>query len=556
MTLQKKLKPIFYVGLLCCLFFISCHNFYKATKTPAATASEKATVIDSLHLQNRYFVLRSGSQAYAMTNVSLSSDQQMLNATLDVLPENHQFHLVKGRKGKMQYKKSDASELMVLSEVHFFIPPDTSVALGKYVLDLNKVQKLEIIEKDKKRTTNSYVIGTIGYTVGVFVLVSIIVAALKSSCPFVSAYDGNNFSLQGEIYGGAIYPQLARNDYMPLKMEPLPDGSLQLKISNELKEHQFTDIAELWVVTHHKADKVLTDEKGNLYTVKDPQPPIEISLNQKVKSISSLNQPGDNSFLYMDDTMALNATNDVVIKFNKPATARKAKLILSLKNSYFLDLLYGELAKGFGKYYSSYTKKQQKKPAAELIQWTKDQQIPLTVSVKTTSGWKNISALTTIGPLATREVVVPVELPQSEETVTEIKLSSGFMFWEIDYAAIDYSDESIVDLEKINPSNVLDESGKSWLKELQHEDGLYLSQPAIGNVATITYRARPLKDQLKTRTYILHSKGYYEHIRDFKTKPDLAFLKQFKQPNAFPLFGVSVYKKINAENRRVMAKSN
>ena len=48
----------------------------------------------------------------------------------------------------------------------------------------------------------------------------------------------------------------------------------------------------------------------------------------------------------MDDTTPVNAGNDVVMKFTKPVAAKNAKLLLSLKNSYFLDLLYGELAKG------------------------------------------------------------------------------------------------------------------------------------------------------------------------------------------------------------------
>lgn len=556
MSLQKKSKLLLQAVLFFCLFFTSCHNFYKATNPVAATVADKVTVIDSLKLQNRYFVLRSGSQAYAMTNVSLSSDQQMLHATLDILPESHQFHLVNGRRGKMQYKKSEPKDLMVLNEVHFFIPPDSTVVPGKYVLNLNKVQKLEIIEKDKKRTSNSYVIGSIGYAAGVFVLVSIIVAALKSSCPFVSAYDGNNFSLQGEIYGGAIYPQLARHDFMPLTMQPLHDGSLQLKISNELQEHQFTDMAELWVVTHDKKDKVLADEKGNLFVINDPQPPMEITLNQKPMSTSSLKHGGDNSFLYMDDTMALNAANDVVIKFNKPAKEQEAKLILSLKNSYFLDLLYGELAKGFGNYYSTYIKQQQKKPAAELLQWVKDQKIPLEISIKTNQGWKRIADLTTIGPLATREIVVPIMLPIDGASYTEIKLSSGFMFWEIDYAAIDYSEGNNFIIQKLGPSKATDEAGKNVMPFLQKEDAFYLSQLSIGNTATIVYKTDELKDDSKTRTYILHSKGYYEHIRNFSGKPNIVFLNQFTRPGAFPLFGLGLYKKMNKQALAAMAKNN
>jgi hypothetical protein len=54
----------------------------------------------------------------------------------------------------------------------------------------------------------------------------------------------------------------------------------------------------------------------------------------------------------------------------------------------------------------------------------------------------------------------------------------------------------------------------------------------------------------------LHTKGYYEHIRDFKNAPDFGFLNQFKNPGAFPQFGMRLYKKISAQNLTSLASSN
>ena len=262
----------------------------------------------------------------------------------------------------MKYEANSTMGTMLLNEVHFQIPPDSTAVIGPYTLQLDKIQRIEVIEKDKKRTTNSYVIGAFCYTLGAIALTAIIVAATKSSCPFVSAYTGNEFTLQGEIYGGAIYPQMVRHDYMPLIMQPLTDGSLQVKISNELHEHQYTDMADLWVITHDKNSKVLADEKGNLYNITDPQLPTNCLLNGKKDATAALQKAGDNYLMYMDDSTALNATNEAILKFTRPVAAKQGKLILSLKNSYFLDLLYGELAKGFGTYYTTYSEQQRKKP--------------------------------------------------------------------------------------------------------------------------------------------------------------------------------------------------
>ncbi|CAN5595239.1 hypothetical protein BH11BAC5_BH11BAC5_24960 [soil metagenome] len=556
MVPSKKSIDTFLLALVITVVLTACHNYYKLSLLQRKSSEATASAIDSLRLSERYFILRNGSDAYYMKNAVLSSDQTSIECTLDTVPFYHQVYLQKGKSGNLKYHPGNEIESFVLNEVHFQIPFDKTAALGPYTLQLNQVQRIEVIEKDRNRTTGSYVAGAIGYTLGVLAVVSIIVVATKSSCPFVSAYANGGFSLQGEIYGGAIYPQMARHDYMPLQMDPLSDGSLQVKISNELHENQYTDQAELWMITHDKNSKVLADEKGNLYNISDPQPLINCLLNGKKDMTAALKNADDNYLMYMDDSTTLNATNEAVLNFRKPVAAKKGKLILSLKNSYFLDLLYGELAKGFGSYYNTYITQQRKKTLAELVQWTRDQQIPLQVSLKTASGWKKISEVTTIGPLATRRIVVPVDFSDNAEPFTAIKLSSGFMFWEIDYAAMDFTEDNNFTVQKLAPSEATDELGKNVSPDLEKEDAIYLSQPSIGNVATIVYKASPLTDATKSRTYILHSKGYYEHIRDFKNPPNIAFLNQFKKANALPLFGVSLYKKMAAQNNLSLTASH
>jgi hypothetical protein len=536
--------------LLC--FFLSCKNFYMAVNP---SKGSKGASVDSLKNLNRYFILRSGGQAFYLKNMTLSDDRKILTATPDTLAPNHKLHLVNGRNGKQQYKKYNELEIAVLNEVHFYAPTVQAKVGESFQLPLDQVQKIEVIEKDRKRTTNSYVIGAIGYTLGAFVVAAIIVAATKSSCPFVSAYDGTDFALQGEIYGGAIYPQMARHDYLPLKMAPLADGSLQLKITNELKEKQYTDIAKLLVIKHSPSTRMMVDEAGQLYSVGSPVSAEKAVLSNGRNLLQALQKDGDNAIAYMDDTASSDASNSITLNFPNKKTTDEAKLVLTLKNSYWLDQLYGELAKGFGKYYSTYIKKQAKKPAAELVRWTRDQQIPLTVSIQTDHGWKQLAELSTIGPLANRNTVIPVDLSGINDKQITIRLSSGFQFWEIDYAGLDFTPANAYSVEKLDPVQATDETDKNVLTALQKEDGIYLEQPQIGNSATVVYKPKSLGDASKSYTYILHTKGYYQHIREFTNKPDVGFLKQFTKPNAFPLYGKLLYKKLEKESLRLMAST-
>lgn len=535
------------------ILFVACHNYYMATPAPSKTAKLAYASTDSLYKLNRYLILRAGGNAYYISSIKLSEDQKTAACILDTLAPEHKLHLVNGRKGKMQYNKKDANDLLILSEVHIHIPQDNIVSPGSYTLQLDKVNKIEVIEKDKKRTTNSYVVGAVGYTLGAMAVAAVIIAATKSSCPFVSAYNQKDFSLQGEIYGGAIYPQLARHDFMPLKMSSLADGSFQVKISNELKERQYTDMADLWVITHEANTKVLADDAGNLYSISHPQSPVTAIFENKKDVTAALSKADDNSLLYFDDTTSASATNEVVIRFNKKAVDQKGKLILSLKNSYWLDYLYGKLVERLGTYYTTYMAQQKKKTATELLKWVNEQHIPLTVFVKTNKGWQKIKDLTTIGPLATREIVVPVDCAAITGNEVEIKLSSGFMFWEIDYAAMDFSADDNFTTQKLSPIKATDEQGRDVKSLLEAEDGQDLEQPQIGNVATLIYQARPPASTSQTQSFIFHSKGYYEHIREFSGKPDFAFLEKFTQPGVFAAYGKEMYKKVRTSGLQMLA---
>jgi hypothetical protein len=547
MAYIPKLRTLL-IPLLVLAISTSCHNYYQAT-----TKTKDPAVIDSLNIANRDFILRNGNKAYYMKIGAMSEDRKTVKVTLDSLSFIHQVYVNNGPKRNLKYKKT--SQQGVLNEVHFYIPYDSTIQIpSSYTLALDKVQKIEVIEKDKKRTTNSYVIGAIGYIIGAIVVAAIIIAATKSSCPFVSADDGNSFSLQGEIYGGAIYPQLARHDYLPLKLAPSGRGSYRIKISNELKEIQYTDMAELWVVTHKPGTKVLAGANGNLYSIAEPQAPLEATFRHRNDALKNISEANDLRLQYFDDTASRDGLNELNVTFKKPREAQKAKLLLTVKNSYFLDYLYGELAKGFGSYYATYMRKQHKKTAAELLKWVREQKLPLEISIKTAGSWKKVSELTTIGPLTTREVVVPLDLSGINSKEVELRLSSGFMFWEIDAMAIDYSSNTDFTVDKLPLSQATDETGKDIISLLNREDGQYLEQPEIGNVATLEYKAGRQQEGM-SYSFIFHTKGYYQHIRNFTGKADVKFLKQFTKPNAFPLYGMERYKQQHQANPLLFASN-
>ncbi len=174
MSFYKQLSYYSFTAICIILFLTSCNTYYKAVQTSVDNTAQKALVIDSLKLQNRYFILLKGSQAFCMKDISLDAKQQTLKCILDTIPPYHQLYLSNKNTGKFNYYKADPLSSTVLSETLIYIRSDTTAVLGQYSLQLNNIQKIEIIEKDKKRTTKSSVMVLTSLAAGLALLIYLI----------------------------------------------------------------------------------------------------------------------------------------------------------------------------------------------------------------------------------------------------------------------------------------------------------------------------------------------------------------------------------------------
>lgn len=162
----------------------SCSNYYQAI-----TASEPTNAAGFKDFQDssKYYILRNGSEAFGMKNISISSDRKNVHCTLEELPINHKLHVTNGAGGKMRYNTkrfTDEDETGVLNEVHIYLVPGSKPETGAYTLALENIQKAEIIEKDKIKTRKSHAMGA-GITIGASLVVLALIAAIAASSSFI-----------------------------------------------------------------------------------------------------------------------------------------------------------------------------------------------------------------------------------------------------------------------------------------------------------------------------------------------------------------------------------
>jgi hypothetical protein len=539
--LSSLKKVLFLTGVVALL--LACH-YYKPVNKYNPGSNPK--IFDSL--MQKTFIIHSERGIFMLRSMQLFPEREELSGILSDVPEYHKMYL-NDKSGKYKYT---VKAPQVLQEVHVFTKLDSSARIDQNIaIPFKDITRLEVIERDKGKSTGVTILAVVGITIGTMAIVTAIAAALKESCPFISVYDGNEYVLQGETFGGAIYPSLAREDFVPLPSAAI-GSEVKVMVSNELKERQFTDFANLLLAEHAPGQQVLSTPGGNLMLVANAVVPKMAILNNS-RNMLQMVKDLDNTPCAFNDTSAGTPVNRLVMTFDKPSGSKKLGLQLSMRNSYWLEYTFQELTRHFGDRYNQWVEQQKQKPGEQIIQWQESQHMPLTISIKSGDAWKEIMKIKTIGPLMNRDLIIPLDQLPGNAADIEVAFSTGFMFWEVDQvriAEIEPLPESSI--RYLKPSAAVDESGKNVMNPLREKDSKFLEQPEPGKRAYITYKV-PDFSPSKAYSAFLHSSGYYEPIRDYQGPADIGFLNRMREPGAFTAFSMNEYKRV-AQSAYLAAK--
>ncbi len=521
----KKSFSYFFILLMLTQAY-SC-KYYKVRR---ATGDNIAYALRIDKSKNQFIIHQNDNEVYSITGVTADSSHVSGYIKEAGIP----IHYFDTRKRT----KYVAGEESIIHEVHIYLRNNApQVEIGFTKVSFNDIRKIDIIEKDTGKMVVTYVLSGIG----VVAIIAIIVLLTKSSCPYVYVNDGEGFVFQGETFGGAIMSNMERDDYMPLPLLQPVNGEYQLRITNELKEKQYTDIAQLMVVNHSSDQKVLLDKYGNLQVINSPILP-KSAISHAGNDLKDILATDDQRVFFFNE-LEINQ-NGVLLEFKKPRDATEAKLLFSAKNTLWFDYVYGKFVEKFGKRFDKWMNKTAKNSTEDRLEKMLANDVPLSVFVKINDRWKLVEYLPTVGPLAEREFVIPIDLSEIHNETIEVKIETGFMFWEMDYAAMDFTPNKKVQVTYLNPSSAMGTGGMDWTNALSQTDQNYMAQLRVGDVTQLQFDAmeyEPMKNQ--SQTVFLHTRGYYELIRNFKGKPKVKQLEKFKTPGYFSTFSKTEYLK-------------
>lgn len=439
------------------------------------------------------------------------------------------------------------------NQVLFYMKPQYAMNLGDtttLTIPYEQLEKIEVYEVNHGKTI------AVNLLVPILTMAAIglLALALKSSCPFVYAENPGGTQFQGELYSGSVYPQLERHDWLPMPSLQPNGNEYCVRLANRAKEIQHTNLLELVAIDHSAGTEVLFDKNGQLHTLSTPQEPIQAIDFEGKNVLDAIRRTDETSWQGNPESQRPRADAGIILTFKKPAEARSAKLVVNAKNTFWMDFMYGLFLDEFGEYAGYVREKYLQKSHDEISQWMHEQNVPLSVSVETAPGqWQKVDFFNLSGPMALKKDVVALDLSAVQGEQVRIKLESGFLFWDIDYAALDFSENEEVVVQTVKPTSAISQTGEDMAAALADDDALYYTQPNVGDEATVKYSIPPQVKSTK-RSLLLHAKGHYQILREpVPGKPSLLYLRQFLKPDALPVYSRERWKEL--ENVQIETES-
>jgi hypothetical protein len=528
---RKTKKGTVVILLAAVAILTSCFQHYYRTHT--LTTADAAT-LKRLQNSNKYFILHSNSnKVFGLNNVSVNGDN--IEGDLVVLPAEHSKYLHPETDKANRVKKMD--KVGALMEVHLYYSQEMTADQLHVSVPLSALNRMDVYEFDKKATTANHILSTVGVVVVGATAAFFIAFAIACNCPQVYVNNNGQYEFKSGVYSGAVYSTLERSDYLPLEGIKPANDKYQFRIGNIENEEQFINQVQLMKVDHPADVKVLADRHGKILSYKYPAAPVNATYDGSNDVTQELKFP-DAQYYSFDSKADENGFSSVIVSFNKPAEATKGKLLVHAGNSKWSGYLYKEFASLFGNSYEKWRKQQELAASSNAQQWQIDQGLPLKVFVETDKGWQYVDHFALTGNTASRDMIMEIDLANVKTGKVNIKIESAFQFWDMDMAAMDFSNDKAVTAVILDPVAVTKNDGTTNLEELLQQDKKYTH--LTGNdFVNIEFNV-PASANDNTSLFLVSS-GYYHSQPKFSDKVDMPSLLQFKEKGAFDRFSRNKY---------------
>lgn len=412
-----------------------------------------------------------------------------------------------------------------------------AVAESPRRVDLRTLEDVEIYSPGRG------VLFTAGTVLLVLLVLAVIAAATKSSCPFVYVDGPGGPVFAGEAYSGATSRAVQRDDLLPLP--PLAGPTARLRLANEARETQLTDRLELVLVDHDPWVRALSTHDARPVLVSAAAAPTE-ARDLDGAEVTALVRADDRATWATDLDAAAARTpaprrEGVVATFPAPPAGTRPVLELRAGNTPLLDVVFGRFYALAGDGLERFQEMgADPSKAGEIRAWRLREGVDLLVETWRNGGWERAAVVPTPGPVSLRTIAVPLP-PFEPGAAARIRVSGGVGFWTVDRMGLSALVDDAPAVRRLAPATAQDAAG-DVRPLLATTDGRYHVLPDAGAVLPLTFELPPLAPGA-ARDAFLETTGYYLIHRPPQAERSVVTLQRlWSEPGALGRFTLDIYR--------------
>ena len=471
-------------------------TFYKA-RSKEVTATP---VMDmSRYTPQRFnFVLHLGDEQVQLNNVNLQAQTNEILGSIGPLDLNLQRMANNVPMGRT--RRYTSSERFYIRQVHIYATEYTDIGDDRVSIDGTKIERVDVYSQDGIATFASYTLtGFVTLVAALTIWIWIV-----CSCPHVYTFDGEQYEFSAALLTGAVAPALERHDHRILPDYDRNRDSYKLKIVNEEHEIQRIDLLELIGVYHAPGEMIVPQRGGRIIAATNPVTPMSATLGD-LDMLYEVSQEDDLACQF--DQMTEDDLSQLDLQFAVPADAANGNLILSAKNSNWGGYVYYDFLSRLGNKYDEWAEKNRTKPPEKAIDWTREQGMVMKVETKVADQWQLVDYVDLMGDVALNKTAIPIQIASNQD-ILEVRLTSGFKFWDLDLVAMDFEDKGATDIRKYAAGKAVDAEGNLVAALLAEEDADYMELPRKDEWVEVEFDLA-VPEAGQSRTVLVHGKGYY-----------------------------------------------
>jgi hypothetical protein len=497
---RNFMKKLFLWTILICQLFTSCH-YYRLVEGNPKTHN---VGLDNKTIASSKIFIHVGNALWELRNFRVI-DNQFTGTPVVVSNEDIDFYKKSLLSRNFRVGKS---EKFKLAQLHIFV--NEIIYEGEeMVFSKENIEIVQMLSKNKLLTTFTFVVGSAATAFGSLVIFLLIAC----NCPHVYINDGENWHFTNSLFTGALNSNLERFDYKKIPDFHKSNSNIRLEIRNEEQETQYINQLSLLAIYHKEGQEVLSDQYGNFSVVNNRTFPnlIKDDLGNTILLSKTKNSMSSYDFKTSDRS----GFSNLYASFEK-RPKQSTHLEISVKNTKWGAYVYNEFKKLFGDYYQKWVENNASKDVKELHQNMEKAGIFMKVEINENGKWKFLENINLIGEAGFQNILVRIPEPYRDQEKIEIRLRTGYHFWEIDNLSLVETNNEALQIEEYQ-AHVKGLNAREIEKQLAQNDGAYVIHEQNSPAIEVHFEG------LNTdafRTLFIKSKGYYKgnHIQSGKTQ--------------------------------------